>query len=241
MRYNAHITSDGDGGAVDQQQQGKRLAGEAAADLVQDGMMIGLGTGSTIFFTIKRLIHRVREEGLRINFIPTSESTRLLAEKGGIPMISFGTTEYLDMVIDGADEIDPQLNLIKGGGGALLREKLVALTGKSFVVVADHSKQVAQLGRFPLPVEIVPFAYETTLRRLQAAEVAPQLRLTGSTPYVTDNGNWIADCHCERIVDPADLEMRVKRITGVVETGLFVSMATTAIVSDGERVWQIQK
>lgn len=224
---------------VDLQQQSKRLAGVAAANLVQDGMMIGLGTGSTIFYTIKRLIERVQSEGLRINCIPTSESTRVLAEKGGIPIISFGVTDHLDMVLDGADEIDPQLSLIKGGGGALLREKLVAMAGRSFIVVADASKQVEQLGKFPLPVEIVPFAHETTLRRLMEAGVAPQLRMDGSTPYVTDNGNWIATCHCERIDDAAALHQRLKRMTGVVETGLFVGMAQAAIVSDGERVWRI--
>lgn len=226
---------------MDQQQQSKRLAGEAAAKLVKDGMKVGLGTGSTIYFTIMRLIERVHEEGLRIQCIPTSESTRELAERGGIPMTSFASVDHLDLVLDGADEVDPQLNLIKGGGGALLREKLVALAGDSFIIVADASKQVEQLGEFPLPVEMVPFAYETTLRRMQAIGLSPQLRMQDNQPFITDNGNLIATCHCGRILDPAALHDQLKAITGVVETGLFVGMAESAIVSDGRIVWEVTR
>ena len=224
---------------MNQQDMSKRLAGRAAAELVQDGMQIGLGTGSTIFFTIERLVERMRTQGLRTACIPTSEQSRQLAEDGGIPILTFAQTTVLDLVIDGADEIDPQLSLIKGGGGALLREKLVALAGKRFIIVADNSKQVETLGHFPLPVEIVPFGHEGTLRRLQEQGAFPELRMDGYAPYVTDNGNYIARCHFGRIENPAALHDSLKRVSGVVETGLFVGMTEQAILSNGVDVWSV--
>ncbi|MFL6333921.1 MAG: ribose-5-phosphate isomerase RpiA [Pyrinomonadaceae bacterium] len=210
----------------------KQRAGLKAAELVEDGMRVGLGTGSTAEWLVARLGERVRDEGLRVRCVPTSRRTEEQAQGLGIPLVTLGEVGALDIAIDGADEIGPGLALIKGGGGALLREKLVASAAGRFVVIADSSKLVEVLGRFPLPVEVVRFGWELTARRVSGvAGVESVLRRdAGGEPYVTDNGNYILDCRCGEIQDPARLEHELKRLTGVVETGLFVGMDHLAIV-----------
>ena len=210
----------------------KQRAGFKAAEFVEDGMSVGLGTGSTAYWMVERLGERVRE-GLRVRCVPTSRRTEEQARGLGIPLVSLGEVGELDLAIDGADEIGPDLALIKGGGGALLREKLVAAAARRFVVIADKSKRVEVLGRFPLPVEVVPFAWELTARRVAAVtNVEPLLRRgEGGEVYLTDNGNYILDCRCGAIPDPARTERELKSLVGVVESGLFVGMADTAVVA----------
>jgi ribose 5-phosphate isomerase A len=211
----------------------KQMAGAKAAEFIEDGMTVGLGTGSTAHWLIERLGERVRE-GLRVRCVPTSRRTEEQAQGLGIPLVALGEVLELDIAVDGADEIGPGLALVKGGGGALLREKLVAAAARRFVVIADASKRVETLGRFPLPVEVVPFAWEVTARRVAAVTNAePALRRdAGGGVYVTDNGNYILDCRCGRIEEPARLERELKALVGVVESGLFVGMAHLAVVAD---------
>ncbi len=214
----------------------KQRAGYKAAEFVEDGMRVGLGTGTTAHWLVERLGERVRAEGLRVRCVPTSRRTEEQARGLGLPLVTLGEVGELDIAIDGADEIGPGLALIKGGGGALLREKLVASAARCFVVIADRSKRVAVLGRFPLPVEVVQFGWELTARRVSAVvNVEPALRRdAGGEPFVTDNGNFILDCRCGEIHDPARTERELKSLAGVVESGLFVNMADSAVLADEE-------
>lgn len=216
----------------------KQRVGFKAAEFVEDGMSVGLGTGSTAFWLVERLGERVREEGLRVRCVPTSRRTEEQARGLGLTLVSLGEAGELDLAIDGADEIGPGLALIKGGGGALLREKLVASAARRFVVIADASKKVSALGRFPLPVEVVPFAWELTARRVAAVTKTEAVlrRDGGGEAYVTDNGNYILDCLCGEIPDPARTERELKALVGVVESGLFVGMADHAVVSTDDGV-----
>lgn len=207
----------------------KQLAGEKAAEYIESGMTIGLGTGSTVYWTILRIGQLVKN-GLQIQAVPTSKQTEILAKGQGISLTDFSKVSELDVTIDGADEIDINHNLIKGGGGALLREKLVAAASKRFIVVADESKSVQVLGKFPLPVEVIPFAWETTARRIASLHCIPVLRQINHQPFVTDNGNYIIDCHFHEIAHPEEMHKQLKCITGVVETGLFINMADIIIV-----------
>lgn len=211
----------------------KQLAGARAAEYIQDGMTVGLGTGSTAYWMVEALGARVRD-GLNVRGVPTSQRTEEQARGLGIPLVTFAEVQQLDLTIDGADEIAPDLALTKGGGGALLREKLVAAASRRMIVVADSTKLVAVLGKFPLPVEVVPFAWEVTARRVAALGCHPHIRRAadGEQPYVTDNGNFILDCHCGHIAEPERLERELKLLPGVVECGLFVGMADTAVVAD---------
>ncbi|MFW6077411.1 MAG: ribose-5-phosphate isomerase RpiA [Hyphomicrobiales bacterium] len=212
----------------------KRAAARKALDLVGDGMRLGLGTGSTAAMFVEALGERVAG-GLKVTGVPTSQATRRQAEGLGIPLVELDETP-LDLTVDGADEINPGFNLIKGGGGALLREKIVAASSRRMIVVADASKQVETLGRFALPVEIIPFGAASTARRI--AEAARQagcdgelvLRRSGGEPLVTDNGNWILDCHFGAIPAPADLAVVLAIVPGVVEHGLFVALCQGAII-----------
>lgn len=212
----------------------KQLVGEKAAEYVKDGMVVGLGTGSTIFYTIKRLSHLVKE-GLNIQGIPTSEKTAELAREYGIPLVNFSEIGGIDVAIDGADQVDSDLNLIKGGGGALLREKIIAHSAATFIVIADSSKLAKKLGAFPLPVEIVPFGFEVTARSIQSLGASPKLRMDGEMPFVTDNGNYIFDCDFRVIDAPGTLEYQLNLIPGVVENGLFVNMANKVITLDEKK------
>jgi ribose 5-phosphate isomerase A len=222
----------------------KRAAAARALEFVEPGMRLGLGTGSTARHFVELLAERVRG-GLRIVAVPTSETTRQDAERLGVPLTSLEETPALDLTVDGADEIAPDLSLIKGGGGALLREKIVASASARMVVIADESKWVAMLGRFPLPVEVVPFGLAATRAAVEAAAAAahcpgPALLRQGKDgrPFVTDCGHWILDAALGRIADPGALADRLARIAGVVEHGLFIGQAQTAILSspNGVRV-----
>jgi ribose 5-phosphate isomerase A len=220
----------------------KQRAGYKAVEFIEDGMTVGLGTGTTAYWMVERLGQRVRE-GLRVRCVPTSRRTEEQARGLDIPLVNFSDVQRLDLAVDGADEIGPSLSLIKGGGGALLREKLVARAAGRFVVIADAAKRVETLGRFPLPVEVVPFAWEVTARRVSdVTDTEPQLRRgeSGET-YLTDNGNYILDCRCGEIRDPERTERELKLITGVVECGLFVNMADLAIVATDEAVEIIER
>ena len=211
----------------------KRTAAEAAAALVEDGMIVGLGTGSTARFAIDTLIARVRD-GLRIRAIPTSERSAAQAREGGIPLTTFAEHRRLDLTIDGADEIQAgTLNLIKGLGGALLREKIVAAASERLVIVADGRKLVERLGQTAVvPVEVVPFGWETTRERLRLLGTDPQPRRDAAGQlFCTDGGNRILDCKFASIADPAALEQAIGQIVGVVEVGLFIGMASVALVA----------
>lgn len=209
----------------------KKIAAEHATKYVQDGMKIGLGTGSTVYYAILKIGERIRENGLSIQAVATSNVSEKLAIEQGIPLIPVRELDRLNLTIDGADELDDQLRLIKGGGGALLREKITAFHSERLVIVADDSKAVTQLGAFPLPVEIVPFAYEWTIQSLAQLGCTVQLRHSSDEGfYVTDNGNYIADCHFGAIPRPEELGTRLSSIPGVVEHGLFIGMADQAII-----------
>lgn len=223
----------------DPREADKQAAGEAAAELVQDGMAVGLGTGSTATWMIAALGRRV-QAGLSIVGIPTSERSAAQARSLGIPLITFADRARLDLTIDGADEIAGEsLNLIKGLGGALLREKLVAAASDRLVIVGDQGKLVDQLGTTPVPVEVVEFGWQTTQARIEALGGMPVLRMgPNGTPFRTDGGNLILDCAFGLIADPAALETRLKATLGVIATGLFIGMARSAYVAgpDGVRV-----
>ncbi|MGH0635018.1 ribose-5-phosphate isomerase RpiA [Bacillus pacificus] len=208
----------------------KQLAGEYAATFVKDGMKIGLGTGSTVYWTIEKLGERVKE-GLSFQAVPTSKETEVLAQQLNIPLISLNDIQSLDLTIDGADEIDSNLHLIKGGGGALLREKIVASSSKELLIIADESKLVTHLGTFPLPVEIIPFSWKQTESKIQSLGCQTTLRLKNNETFITDNNNMIIDCvFPHNITNPANLHNHLKMITGVVETGLFVNITSKAII-----------
>ncbi|PFO79749.1 ribose-5-phosphate isomerase RpiA [Bacillus cereus] len=209
----------------------KRKVGKYAADFIKDGMKIGLGTGSTVYWTIQKLGQLI-SEGLTIQAVATSIETEKLAEQLSIPLISLSDVDYLDLTIDGADEINPDLHVIKGGGGALLREKIVATSSKKLIIIADESKLVKDLGTFPLPIEIVPFAWEQTAKRIQSLGCQTILRIQNNQAFITDNGNMILDCVFQnRIKNPIDTHQQLKMLTGVIETGLFINMVDKAILA----------
>ncbi len=224
-----------------QQDTWKRLAGEAAVELVESGMVVGIGTGSTAAYMIQALARHIQAGLHIIGAVPTSEATEQLASSLGIPLTDLNAHPELDLAIDGTDEIDGHLNLIKGGGGALLREKIVASASHRFIVIADVTKQVMQLGlRAVLPVETIPFAVTPVSRRLQALGASVQIRQRSNQVFITDNGNMILDCSFPNgIADPADLQARIRRIVGVVETGLFLNMTERAIIGGPEGIKQI--
>lgn len=211
----------------------KQLAAEKAVEYVQDGMKVGLGTGSTAYWAIRKLGERV-QQGLKITAVATSRASEDQARELGIPLVAFGDIDSLDLTIDGADELDGDLQLIKGGGGALLREKIVAMGSTRMIVVADESKAVQTLGKFPLPVEIVPFAWEWTVAKLAKLGCNPELRRSGDELYKTDNGNYIADCRFEVIASAPELALSLQGISGVVDHGLFIGIASMAIIGKND-------
>lgn len=216
---------------------GKRAAAEKALEYVQDGMRLGLGTGSTADWFVRLLGERLREGAFRdIVGVPTSMRTGELAESLRIPQVTLDEAGWLDLTVDGADEVDDALTLIKGGGGALLQEKIVATASDMMVVIADPSKRVATIGAFPLPIEIIPFGWETTraiveavLKESDVDAAQARLRMKGDTPYVTDGGHMILDLHLHRIGAPRALQADLIAVPGVVETGLFIDIADVAI------------
>jgi ribose 5-phosphate isomerase A len=227
---------------VTQADDAKRLAAERAVEFVRPGMRLGLGTGSTARYFVELIGGKVAQ-GLDVICVPTSETTRLAAQTLGIPLTTLEETPHLDLTVDGADEFDQRLRLIKGGGGALLREKIVATASEQMVVIADASKEVATLGRFPLPVEVDRFGVEATRRLItdKAARlgchgpVVLRRSVTGSA-FMTDGGHYIIDCAFERILAPEELAEQLNAIPGVVEHGLFIGIATAIVVADDQGV-----
>ena len=210
----------------------KEEAGIAACNFIKDGMKIGLGTGSTVRYTVIEIGRRISEEGLNVVGVPTSEATRELALEVGIPLVTLSESGGLDLVIDGADEFDDDFSLIKGGGGALTREKIVAQSSKSMIVVADDRKQVETLGDFDLPVEVLPFEWERTRDRISSICPGEVTLRGGSEPFVTDNDGYILDCSFgPSISEPKTLEMKILSIAGVVEVGLFVDICDAVILA----------
>ncbi|MBL7697325.1 MAG: ribose-5-phosphate isomerase RpiA [Chitinophagaceae bacterium] len=208
----------------------KQKAGAHAATLVNNGMTVGLGTGSTANHFIAALAARVKE-GLRVNAVPTSVKTKELATQLGISVIEFDDAETIDIAVDGADEISYQLNLIKGGGGAMLQEKMIAHTAKQFIVMGDETKMVVHLGKFPLPVEVVPYGWKQVQRKIEAIGCDKVvLRVRNEKTYITDHQHFILDCHFGEIREPDKLNSKLKSIPGVVETGLFIGLAKKAII-----------
>jgi ribose 5-phosphate isomerase A len=219
----------------------KERAAQKALEFISDGMIVGLGTGSTAKHFIQLLSERVKQ-GLRIRGIATSNASEQLAKSVNIPIIDFHQTSEIDVNVDGADEIAPGLALTKGGGGALLREKIVASAAKKFIVVADSSKIVAHLGKFPLPVEVIPMAAPLVAAKLAALGIRPAVRHTPAGPeFITDEGNLILDCACGEILDPHALAASIRAIVGVVEHGLFLNMADLAIVSSEREIQLLKK
>jgi ribose 5-phosphate isomerase A len=225
----------------------KRAAAARAVEFVRPGMRLGLGTGSTAKHFVDLLGERVRG-GLDVVAVPTSEATRAQAERLGIPLTTLDETPELDLTIDGADEIAPDLTLIKGGGGALLREKIVAAASAKMLVIADQSKWVSMLGRFPLPVEIAPFGAAATRRAVEAATAAagcpgaaPIRKAANGHAFVTDGGHWLLDAQLQRIGDPQTLAARLSAVPGVMEHGLFIGLARTAIVAGPDGVRLIER
>ncbi len=218
----------------------KYVAARRAADMVQDGMRVGLGTGSTAEWMVRRLGDRVQKEGLKIKGVPTSTRTAQLAREVGIEVVSLDQAGWLDMTIDGADEFDRELNLIKGGGGAHLQEKIVATASDQMVVIADAGKQVETLGAFPLPLEVIPFGWQTTrtlveevLDTMDVLGTSTTLRLNGEAPFVTDEGNHILDLHLQRIGNARQLALVLNQVPGVVENGLFIDICDKVVVGHG--------
>lgn len=237
----------------------KKLAAEKALDYIRDGMILGLGTGSTAYWAILGIGERVRK-GMKVRAVATSLHSEALAREAGIPVLSLSEVDHIDLTIDGADEVDEELNLIKGGGGALLREKIVAAATAFYIIIVDESKLVKHLGKFPLPVEVAPFGWEMTRRRLEGLGCTTRLRMVADMPgeknkvaetaaagkrqadaaaaarqqdttvFLTDNGHYIIDCSFGSIADPALLHNQVNAITGVMDNGLFIRMANLVVV-----------
>ncbi|MFA3916052.1 ribose-5-phosphate isomerase RpiA [Ruegeria hyattellae] len=219
----------------------KFVAAKRAADLVEDGMRVGLGTGSTAVWLVRCLGEMVREQGLKFRGVPTSTRTAELAREVGIEVISLDEARWLDLTIDGADEFDGEQNLIKGGGGALLQEKIVATASDQMVVIADVGKEVEALGTFPLPVEVIPFGWQTTQALIEEMLVSmdvlgrqSSLRMNGIAPYMTDEGNHILDLHLGRIGNPRQMALTLNQIPGIVENGLFIDICDIVVIGYGD-------
>ena len=217
----------------------KEMAAREAVKYVEDGMVVGLGSGSTANKAIQLIGQKVKEEGIEIIGVPTSISSDLLGRAVGIHIGELDDHAQVDLTIDGADEFDPKLNLVKGLGGALVREKIVASSSSVELIVVDSSKEVEFLcQKAPLPVEIVRYSYKSTIRKLAALGCAPELRMADDRPFVSDNGNYIVHCKFERIEDPREMEATIALVPGVVDSGLFVDLASKVIVAseDGIRI-----
>jgi ribose 5-phosphate isomerase A len=212
------------------------MAAETVARWIPEGVQIGIGSGTTSAYFIRALGERIRKEQLTLSGIATSQASEQLARAEGIPLIEPRRGLLLDFTVDGADEITPELDLIKGGGGKLFREKVIANASKFLLIVADSSKPVASLGKMPLPVEVVPFALPWVVDRVAALGAQPVLREASGSPVLTDQGNWLLDCHFRSIPDPTSTADALAKIPGILEHGLFLGLATMAVVADGDQV-----
>jgi ribose 5-phosphate isomerase A len=221
--------------------QEKEAAARASLRFVKDGHVVGLGTGSTAAYFIKLLAEEVKR-GLRVHGIPTSDRSRELAESLGIPLTTLDECQEIAVTVDGADEVDPQLRLIKGGGGAMLREKIVASATKQLVIVADASKQVPMLGKFPLPVEVIRFAQALVAKRITTLGAVVSVRKNADgTPYVTDENNYVLDCRFGEIRDADTLARELSEMPGVVEHGLFIGMASVVLLARGSEIVELRR
>ena len=221
--------------------QEKAAAARASLKYIHDGDIVGLGTGSTAKFVVEGLAEMVRA-GMKVQCIPTSVRTRDLAASLGITLTTLEQHPHINVTIDGADEFDPQLNLTKGGGGALLREKIVASASDKLVIIADSTKQVPMLGAFPLPVEVIPFAETLIAQRITEFGAAVKLRMSADgKPFITDEGHHILDCKFAQIPDPPELARQLECMPGIVEHGLFVGMADVVIVGKGDGVIELER
>ncbi len=219
----------------------KFVAAKRALDYVESGMRVGLGTGSTAAWMVRILGEMVRKDGLKVVGVPTSDRTAALAKGAGITLRTLQEAKWLDLTIDGADEFDASLGLIKGGGGALLQEKIVATASDRMVVISDISKEVETLGAFPLPIEVVTFGWETTKALIEEALMnvdvmgrAGTLRMDRDEPFLTDEGHYILDFHLRRIAEPRKLSLILNQIPGVVENGLFIDICDTVVIGYGD-------
>ena len=220
---------------VSSKEELKKTAGIHAAKYVKNGMKVGLGTGSTVKYTILELGRRIKEENLEIMCVPTSIATEKLSIENGIQLHELSSLDGLDLVIDGADEFDKDLTLIKGGGGALVREKIIAQASKQMIVVADDSKKVESLGRFPLPVEVIQFSWKETRRQISQITGLPESKIEkrnqNNNSFITDNGNFILDLHLETIENPQKLESDLNKLAGVLDCGLFCNIANIVVLA----------
>lgn len=222
-------------------EKAKELAAQRSLEFVEDGMVVGLGSGTTATHFIKLLGEQVKR-GLKIRGIASSKASEDLAVSLSIPIIDFHVSAVIDVAIDGADEVTRQLELIKGGGGALLREKIVASAAKRFIIVADSSKLVNQLGKFPLPVEVIPMASPLVAKKLQDLGFRPTVRqIASGEDFITDEGNLILDCHGGEIEDPHKVAASIREIVGVVEHGLFLGMAERALLAGDSNVTELTR
>ena len=232
---------------MDRTEELKKMAGIHAAGYVKNGMKVGLGTGSTVKYTILELGRRIREDGLKISCVPTSISTEELSIEQGITLHELASLEGLDIVIDGADEFDENLTLIKGGGGALVREKIIAQASEKMIIVADDSKKVKKLGKFPLPVEVIIFSWKETRRKISeitnidVSRINRRMKHKTDEPMITDNGNYILDLSLEEIDEPLKLESELIQLAGVLDCGLFCGIANTVVLANPEGVEIIEK
>jgi len=224
------------------QEQMKQTAAEKAVEHIQNNTIIGLGTGSTIQYALEKISERIQKENLSIQGIPTSNTTKKTAQHLNIPLTTLEEHPTIDLTIDGADEVDSNLNLIKGAGGALTREKIIAYHSKTLIIIVDDSKVVKSLGmNNPIPVEILQFSYTATQHCLEELGCTTTLRTIVNEPYITDNGNYIIDCEFPRIPEPEALEMQINMIPGVVENGLFINMADMVIIGGKQGIHTLEK
>ena len=223
----------------------KKMAGIHAANYVKSGMKVGLGTGSTVKYTILELGRRIFEEGLEIKCVPTSIATEKLSIENNIALYELSSLNGLDLVIDGADEFDKDLALIKGGGGALVREKIIAQASELMIVVADDSKRVEKLGKFPLPVEVIQFSWKETRRKISEITGLPESkiikRVVNGDSFISDNGNYILDLHLEIIEDPKKLENELNSLAGVLDCGFFCNIANKVILAGSKGIEIIER